>query len=199
MKLADESLVVTGDSARLQQMLVNLLLNGAKYTSVGGRVWVELTKESGEAVIRIRDNGVGIRTEMLEKVFDLFVQGDDTLHRSASGLGVGLTLVRSIADLHGGRVHAHSAGPGHGSEFVVRLPLAASAELPEVEGRRHSAGAPALKILIVEDNDDSRRMLSNILQLDGHEVQVASDGEEGLSAIHASVPRSQLWTSACRR
>jgi two-component system CheB/CheR fusion protein len=188
VKLPAEPLAVTGDSARLQQMLVNLLLNGAKYTSVGGRVWVELTKESGEAVIRIRDDGVGIRLEMLEKVFDLFVQGDDTLHRSTSGLGVGLTLVRSIATLHGGRVQAHSAGLGHGSEFVVRLPLAAAAELPEVEGRRHPASGPALKILIVEDNDDSRRMLEGLLKLDGHEVQVASDGEEGLSAIQRERP-----------
>jgi two-component system CheB/CheR fusion protein len=180
---AADGLVVSGDAARLQQMVVNLLMNGVKYTSPGGRVWVELAREGGEAVVRVRDTGVGIRAEMLEKIFDLFVQGDDTLHRHASGLGVGLTLVRSIAELHGGRVRAHSAGPGQGSEFVVWLPLMASVEPPAAEGPRSDSVGPPLKILVVEDNDDSRRMLETMLKLDGHDVCAARDGEEGLAAL----------------
>jgi two-component system CheB/CheR fusion protein len=182
-----EPLAVTGDAARLQQMVVNLLMNGVKYTPPGGRVCVELAREGGEAVIRVRDTGVGIRPEMLEKVFELFVQSDDTLDRPSSGLGVGLTLVRSIAELHGGRVRASSAGPGQGSEFAVWLPLAAVAELPPAAPPPPPAGAP-LKIVIIEDNDDSRRMLEAMLRLDGHEVRIARDGEEGLAAIRRERP-----------
>ncbi len=180
---AGEPLVMTGDAVRLQQMMVNLLMNAVKYTSPGGRVWVEMTGENGQAVIRIRDTGMGIRPEMLEKIFDLFVQADDTLHRSASGLGVGLTLVRSIAELHGGRVRAHSGGPGKGTEFVVWLPLTAADGVPSVEQARSAPVGPPMKILVIEDNDDSRRMLETMLKLDGHEVQAARDGVEGLAAI----------------
>jgi two-component system CheB/CheR fusion protein len=187
-RLPHEPVVVTGDPARLQQLLVNLLMNGIKYTPPGGRVGLELAKQNGEAVIRIRDTGMGIRSDMLEKVFELFVQGDDTLHRSTNGLGVGLTLVRSIAELHGGRVRAHSAGPGQGSEFVVWLPLAAVEDLPDLEGPDAVSARPPMKILVVEDNDDSRRMLETMLKLDGHEVRVARDGEEGLEAIRRERP-----------
>jgi two-component system CheB/CheR fusion protein len=165
-----------------------LLMNGVKYTPPGGRVELELARENGEAIIRVRDTGVGIPPEMLEKVFDLFVQADDTLHRSASGLGVGLTLVRSIALLHGGRVRAHSAGSGQGSEFVVWLPLDDSEALTASEGANTASTGPTMKILIVEDNADSRRMLETMLRLDGHEVCVACDGKEGLAAIRRDRP-----------
>jgi chemotaxis methyl-accepting protein methylase/signal transduction histidine kinase/chemotaxis response regulator CheB len=187
---ADEPLIVNGDFARLQQMVVNLLLNGAKYTPAGGCVRLEVAKENDEAVIRVRDNGVGIRPEMLEKVFELFVQADDNLHRSGSGLGVGLTLVRRIAELHGGRVRASSAGPGQGSEFAIRLPLAAAtdSDLLAPEPPKPALRKP-IKIVLVEDNDDSRRMLETVLQLDGHDVTVCRDGEEGLAAIRAHRPQ----------
>jgi two-component system, chemotaxis family, CheB/CheR fusion protein len=182
-RLPNGPVIVTGDPARLQQMLVNLLMNGAKYTPSGGRVELELAKETGEAVIRIRDNGVGIRPDMLEKVFELFVQSDDTLHRSTSGLGVGLTLVRSIAELHGGRVSAFSAGPEQGSEFVVRLPLAHGEVLPAEERTRSNSTPLPMRIVVVEDNNDSRRMLETMLKLESHEVRSAGDGEEGLATI----------------
>src|SRR5205085_6479291 len=112
-----------GDPARLQQIQVNLLGNAAKYTPPGGRVWYALGREGDRAVIRVRDTGAGIPADMLDKVFDLFVQGD-AADRGHDGIGVGLSLVRAIVGLHGGEVTAHSAGPGQGSEFVVRLPLA---------------------------------------------------------------------------
>lgn len=178
-----EPLVVTGDPARLQQMLVNLLMNAVKYTPKGGQVKLQLAQEDRNAVIRIRDTGVGIRPEMLEKVFDLFVQGHDTRYRPASGLGVGLTLVRTIAELHSGRVSASSKGPGRGSEFVVWLPLSSAKDLPAAEKPEALSGNSPVKVLVVEDNDDSRRMLETMLKLDGHEVYVARDGEEGLAAM----------------
>jgi two-component system CheB/CheR fusion protein len=187
VRRADKPLVVSGDTARLQQMLINLLMNAVKYTPPGGRVTVELDREGDHGIMRIRDTGVGIRPEMLDKVFDLFVQADNTLHRSASGLGVGLTLVRSIVELHGGRVQGRSAGPGQGSEFVVWLPLA-NVEAPPAEATHPDGFGPRRKILIVEDNDDSRRMLEMMLRLDGHEVSVARDGEEGLAALRRQVP-----------
>jgi two-component system CheB/CheR fusion protein len=191
VQLAQEPLAVHGDPARLQQILVNLLMNGVKYTPPGGRIRLDLAREGGEAVVRVRDTGMGIRPEMLEKVFELFVQADDSLHRTSSGLGVGLTLVKSIAELHGGRVRASSAGPGRGSEFVVWLPLAAAAGRAADTPKAAPPDPPA-KILIVEDNDDSRRMLETILKLEGHEVRAARDGEEGLAAIHRDPPTVAL-------
>ena len=117
-----DPLPVFGDSCRLQQMVVNLLMNAIKYTPSGGNVWLKLSSEGDHVTLRVKDTGVGIRPEMLEKVFDLFVQANETLHRSEGGMGVGLALVRTIAELHGGSVRAMSDGPGKGSEFVVGLP-----------------------------------------------------------------------------
>jgi two-component system CheB/CheR fusion protein len=187
-RVPEDPIVVTGDPARIQQMLVNLLTNGVKYTPAGGRVVLELARENGEAIIRVKDTGVGIHPEMLDKVFDLFVQADDTLHRSTSGLGVGLTLVRNIAELHGGRVRVFSAGPGQGSEFVVWLPLAGVESLLPTEAPSAASVKQPLKILVVEDNDDSRRMLETKLKLEGHAVHVARDGEEGVAAIRRYHP-----------
>lgn len=181
-------LMVLGDAVRLQQMLVNLLTNAAKHTPPGGEAWIELAREGQGAVIRVGDTGVGIRQENLERVFDLFVQLDEPPHRSPSGLGVGLTLVRSVAELHGGRVRAMSEGPGRGAQFVVWLPLAAAnrptvPDLPET-----SAPSEPMCILIVEDNEDSRRMLEAMLRLDGHQVLSASDGEQGLELLRQHRP-----------
>ena len=118
-----EPLFVEGDRVRLSQVVENLLANAAKYTPDGGRIAVILARQGDKAVVRIRDNGRGIPAEMLQSVFDLFVQSDDTLDRADGGMGVGLTLVRSLVELHGGSVTATSDGPGKGSEFVVSLPL----------------------------------------------------------------------------
>ncbi len=117
-------LPVDGDAARLHQVQANLLSNATKYSTAGGRVQFELRREDGDAVIRVTDNGRGIEPELLPRIFDLFVQGDQSIARSEGGLGIGLTLLRSLVELHHGEVEAHSDGAGRGSVFTVRLPLA---------------------------------------------------------------------------
>ena len=182
-----ELIPVSGDAARLQQMVVNLLTNAAKYTPAAGKVWLTLSAQAGEIVLTVKDTGVGIRPEMLEKVFEMFVQANETLDRSDGGVGVGLTLVRTIAELHGGSARATSDGPGRGTEFVIRLPR--GRESPTVETPAPLAPIIPTKVLIVEDNPDSRGMLQTILKLDGYEVFVAEDGERGLAEIFRLRPR----------
>ena len=175
-------LVVDGDLTRLQQIVVNLLTNAMKYTHAAGEIWLTAGWEEDEVVLRIRDTGEGIPTEMLDSIFDFFVQAGGTLDRSDGGMGVGLTLVRALVDMHGGTVKAHSSGPGRGSEFVVRLPgcsKPAAAAVPQGGPAQDATG----RILIIEDNADSREMLRSILELDGYSVEVAEDGLRGLEAI----------------
>lgn len=176
-----DALPVLGDTARLQQMFVNLLMNAAKYTRSGGNVRLSVEKVDEQIVIRVKDSGVGIRPEMLERVFDLFVQANETLDRAEGGMGVGLTLVRTIAEMHGGSVKALSDGQNKGSEFIVGLPL--SAEKPTTGTSSPPRSSRPATVVIVEDNADSRRMLEAMLKLDGYTVHTASDGNEGLSAI----------------
>lgn len=176
-------LIVQGDVMRLQQIHVNLLNNAMKYTPAGGKIWLTVRQEDQHAVIRVRDTGEGIPTDMLQSIFDLFVQAGGTLDRSDGGMGVGLTLVQKLVELHGGTVSAYSAGPGTGSEFVVRLPLASLAE----EDIRPTESEPALarsgRILVVEDNADSREMLKTLLELHGYQVEAAEDGRRGLEIL----------------
>lgn len=180
----DGPLLVEGDPTRLQQIQVNLLLNAAKYTPPGGRVWHTLAAEGEWAVIRVKDTGVGMPPEMLQKVFELFVQLDDVADRSG-GIGVGLTLVRAVVELHGGTVEAHSGGLGQGSEFVVRLPLApgpvSSPPAPVTSSRR-----PA--ILVVEDDPDIRQSMEALLALDGYPVRSVPDGLAALAELDREVP-----------
>jgi two-component system CheB/CheR fusion protein len=179
-------LPVSGDPARLQQIQVNLLTNAAKYTPDDGEVWYALSAQDGEAVIRVRDTGVGMTPEMLTRAFDLFVQSDQTLDRSDGGMGVGLTLVRAIVELHGGRVTAYSAGPGQGSEFVVRLPLAplpAAGALPPSPPSEAKPAAGPRRVLLVEDDADIRESVRSILTLDGHDVEAVGDGESALAVL----------------
>ncbi len=186
LRQSDEPLLVEGDAGRLHQAQVNLLTNAAKYTPDGGQVWFTLSREGGEAVVRVKDTGVGLSREMLAKVFDLFVQADETLDRAGGGLGVGLTMVRWIAELHGGRVEAHSDGPGTGSEFCIRLPLLArDGTRPEGPAAASPAAAPcpARTVLIVEDEADIRRSLQTLLEMDGYRVCVAADGAAALAAL----------------
>ncbi len=182
-----EPALVCGDGARLQQMLVNLLTNAAKYTPAEGQVRLSLASADGQVVLRVKDSGVGIRPEMLERVFDLFVQANETLDRAEGGMGVGLTLVRTIAEMHGGSVKAFSDGQRRGSEFVVQLPRCKEA-LPEEPALPGTAPERAT-LLIIEDNADSRRMLETILKLDGYTVYTAADGKEGLEALLRLRPR----------
>jgi signal transduction histidine kinase len=176
VSLPEEPIWLEADPARMEQVLANLLNNAAKYTDTGGKVWVTVEpSERGEAVIRVRDTGAGIPRDMLGKVFDLFSQVDRSLDRSQGGLGIGLTLVRSLVGLHGGSVRALSAGPGQGTELVVRLPVLPGAPQGGVE-KTASTDARRRRILVVEDNVDSAAALFELLRLWGHDVRVALDG-----------------------
>jgi two-component system CheB/CheR fusion protein len=179
---------VEGDRVRLQQMQVNLLTNAAKYTPQGGRISLSIHPDGDEVVIHVRDTGVGIPQEMLSQIFDMFVQCHNTLDRADGGMGVGLTLVRALVAIHGGSVTAQSAGPGQGSEFVVRLPLASAPLMDRSASLPSRVNEQGLKIVIVEDNPDSREMLQFLLQFDGYEVQGAHDGMEGLKLIIQTRP-----------
>jgi PAS domain S-box-containing protein len=191
--LPDAPVLVRGDLARLVQVIANLLTNAAKFTDAGGEIRLEVTAEGREAVIRVRDDGIGIPAELLPRIFDLFAQGDRALDRSQGGLGIGLTLVRQLVALHGGRVEARSEGPGKGSELVVRLPLSETAEgapgAPAEDGRRAGGG---LRVLVVEDNVDAADMLSLMLRLAGHETRVVHDGASAPDAAVAFLPHVVL-------
>ena len=180
------------DSVRLEQVVNNLLSNALKYTPAGGRVMVSLEQEESEAVLRVGDSGKGIAPEMLTRIFELFMQGDVAIDRSEGGMGIGLTLVRTLVELHDGTVRAYSSGPGNGSEFVVRLPL------PErVEPTPRQADAPItlarpLNIVVVDDNPDVRALLRAKLRKLGHDVQVAEDGLQAVDIVVASKPHVAL-------
>jgi CheY-like chemotaxis protein/anti-sigma regulatory factor (Ser/Thr protein kinase) len=183
--------VLHGDPVRLQQVVANLLTNAVRHSDPGGRVELVVRREDGHAVLSLRDHGTGIQAELLPKIFDLFVQSDQHLDRSRGGLGVGLTLVRRIVELHGGTVEARSEGAGKGSEFVVRLPLARGRELQPQD----QAGEPAAKrrrIVLVEDQADAREMLSLLLAAKGHEVTEAVDGPSALEEIARVRPDAAL-------
>jgi two-component system, chemotaxis family, CheB/CheR fusion protein len=188
-------LAVFGDPARLQQIQVNLLSNAAKYTQRGGHVQLSV-KQKGETVeVRVRDDGAGIPADMLASVFELFVQSHRTLDRSAGGLGLGLTIVRSLVAMHGGTVQALSDGEGKGSEFIVTLPLWDGVTIEEPPRSRSNGGDGALrslperaKVVIVEDNADSREAMCQLLELAGYDCQTAESGLEGLELIERTSP-----------
>ena len=193
--LPSETVRLEGDLTRLVQVVGNLLNNAAKYTNEGGHIWLEAAAEDGEAVLRVRDDGMGLSADLLPHVFDLFTQADRSLDRSQGGLGIGLTLVRQLVELHGGRVEARSDGPGQGSEFIVRLPAAAPPDTAESKGSAGEDTRPAsyaLKILVVEDNVDSAEMLSFVLKLGGHEVRMAHDGLAALETARDFQPQVVL-------
>jgi signal transduction histidine kinase len=176
-----EAVWVDADETRLDQIIGNLVSNAVKYTPAGGRVHVKVVPDGDSAVISVEDTGIGVEPSLLPHVFDLFVQGEDRLERSRGGLGIGLTLVRRLVELHGGTVAAVSAGPGQGSTFEVRLPRV---EPPHVTPAPTSGPGPArtrLHVLVVEDNDDAREMMRHLLGLAGHAVRDAADGVAGLS------------------
>lgn len=188
---------VEGDLTRLTQVVSNLLNNAAKYTDEGGHIELTAAEENGEAVIRVRDDGIGMPVELLPHVFSLFTQADRSLDRSQGGLGIGLTLVRNIVEMHGGRVAARSEGPGRGSEFIVRLPalrIADSGLRIEEDSAipQSTIGAPHLRVLVVEDNVDSAEMMAFMLKLGGHEVRMALDGPSSLEAACAFLPQVVL-------
>ncbi len=181
-----QSIWIEADAARLEQVFVNLLSNAAKYTDEGGRIDVELTRDANEAIVRVRDTGIGMEPDLLPHVFDLFAQGRRTLDRSQGGLGIGLSLVQRLLAMHGGSVGVEST-LGHGSTFTVRLPLLHPTDF-DASGEQSVATIPApraRKILVIDDNADAAHSLSLLLQTSGHSVLVAFDGEQALRAAEA--------------
>jgi signal transduction histidine kinase len=188
VQMPSQPLTVEGDRTRLAQVFANLVHNAAKYTDPGGYITLSLAAEGDEAVVRVRDNGIGLAPESIGAIFDMFVQVDRSLERQQAGLGVGLTLSRQLVGLHNGTITAKSEGVGKGSEFTVRLPLAgATLPEPKAQAPRPRAGQRR-RILLADDNADFASSLAAVLSARGHEVRVARDGAEALAAAAAFNP-----------
>ena len=195
--LPADAVYVDADSLRMAQVLSNLLNNAAKYTKPGGQIRLAAVSEGSEVVFRVRDNGIGIPPEMLSGIFDLFAQVDHSLDHSQGGLGLGLTLVRSLVEMHGGSVQALSEGLSRGSEFVVRLPIVDVSRVQTdtslaVAGKQVEFQEPprasSSRVLVVDDNVPSAQSLAKVLKLEGHEVQVAHDGATALESVRRFRP-----------
>lgn len=193
--LPDDSIHVHGDPNRLAQVVSNLLNNAAKFTPPGGKVEITLECEDGEAIVLVKDNGVGIPVEKQDQVFEMFSQVNDPLNRGNTGLGIGLTLVKSLVDLHDGSVEVHSEGAGQGSEFIVRLPMVGVCEespttiSPTKPPPMTKPAGSALRVLVVDDNAAAAYMLSRIVEALGNETKIASDGEQAIAAAEAFQPQ----------
>jgi two-component system CheB/CheR fusion protein len=184
---------VEADDTRLTQVVGNLLNNAAKYTEEGGEIWLSARQEDGEAVIRVRDNGIGIAPEMLPHLFEPFTQATRSLDRAQGGLGLGLTVVKRLVELHGGRVDVYSPGLGRGSEFIVRLRALSDSEIPAETGRPNGAAiALPRRVLIVDDNVDAAESLATVLRLSGHEVYTVHDGAAALTVAEDVRPEVVL-------
>lgn len=194
--LSQNPLCVDGDPIRLEQIVTNLLENAAKYTEPGGRIELELREQTGQVCLHVRDNGIGLASENLEAIFDLFTQLNAPLDRTTGGLGIGLTLVRRMLALHGGTIEARSAGLGHGAEFIVRLPIVWPKRVPKtathVDSTPAEREAPARRVLIVDDNADSADSLALAARSWGHEIAVARDGPSALAVAKSFQPECAL-------
>jgi CheY-like chemotaxis protein len=180
VSLSPQPIWLDADAARLEQVLVNLLTNAAKYTGEGGHIWLSVEQEGDECVLRLRDTGVGIAPELLPHIFDLFTQAERSLARSQGGLGIGLALAQRLTELHGGKVAVHSA-LGEGSEFVVRLPLAPTdAQPPPLSTETGQPATRPLRMLVVDDNVDAAEALGMLLKETGHDVRTAHEGPAAL-------------------
>ncbi len=181
--LPPESIVINADSARLEQVFSNLLINAAKYTPRGGEIGIGTARENSQAVIRVKDSGIGISPELLPRIFDLFVQERPSTGEEPAGLGLGLTIVRKVVELHDGTIEAHSAGRGQGSEFIVRLPLADKPAAQEKPRPPRTRTRHRKRILVVDDREEQTRSLRMLLERMGHEVHVAIDGPAALKTL----------------
>jgi PAS domain S-box-containing protein len=197
VEMPEEPIPVEGDAARLEQVFVNLLTNAAKYTEQGGQIAVVAELNETEAVVRVRDNGIGIRADLLPQVFELFRQLNPSLHRAEGGLGIGLNIVKNLVELHGGTVSATSEGPHRGSEFVVRLPRMTQ---PSHSSRHGSPTAPVaaarhapLRVMVVEDNADIAHSMVALVRHLGHEVELAHDGTAALELAQRFSPHVALF------
>jgi CheY-like chemotaxis protein len=187
VKLPEESVCIDGDLTRLAQVLSNLLNNAAKYTPSGGDIAISADIVRDAVLIRVRDNGIGMSPEMIPHIFEMFTQVDSSLERAQGGLGIGLTLVRLLVELHGGSVEARSEGLGAGSEFIVRLPLYGGPNprrnMQNINVAESRGSFTQRRILVVDDNSDAAESLSILLQLAGSEVHTSHDGIEALEAV----------------
>ena len=180
---------VMGDLIRLSQVVSNLLGNAAKYSTKPGRIQLLLRQDGAEAMVVVIDEGAGIPPELLPHIFDLFVQGDHTLARSQGGLGIGLTLVRRLIEMHGGSVSAQSLGVGHGSQFTIRLPALSPSTAPDERPEPSMPAGASRRVLVVDDNVDAANSIANVLELLGHKVQCVYDGPSALSAVDGFRPQ----------
>jgi PAS domain S-box-containing protein len=193
LSIAAPPAVVDGDATRLAQVVINLLTNAAKYTPEGGTIELRLSCNDGTAEISVRDNGIGLPASALATVFDMFSQLEPALERSKGGLGIGLALVRGIVELHGGSVHADSPGPGLGSTFTIRLPLAqGSVCAPSLQAPSRTAAPAQLRILVVDDNEDAAETLAMTLELHGCEVKTAATATRALEMLPGFAPAVAL-------
>jgi signal transduction histidine kinase/CheY-like chemotaxis protein len=186
--LPDRPVFLNGDATRLAQILSNLLNNAAKYTNRGGRVGLKATVDDRTLTLVVSDTGIGIAPDMLDTVFEMFVQVDSTLERSNAGLGVGLSLARKLVELHGGTIEAHSAGVGHGSQFVVRLPIVVEPELPAKPTPMSFISAETYRILLADDNVDFVNSIGALLTAMGHSVVITHNGTDALAAAKRFCP-----------
>jgi len=186
--LPDRPVFLNGDATRLAQILSNLLNNAAKYTNRGGRVGLKATVDDRTLTLVVSDTGIGIAPDMLDTVFEMFVQVDSTLERSNAGLGVGLSLARKLVELHGGTIEAHSAGVGHGSQFVVRLPIVVEPELPAKPTPMSFISAETYRILLADDNVDFVNSIGALLTAMGHSVVITHNGPDALAAAKRFCP-----------
>ena len=189
--LPDQPVWVHADAARLAQVIGNILSNASKFTTHDGRIQVLIESDGPQHIVRIRDDGIGITAEQLPHIFEMFVQGDTSLERTASGLGIGLTLVKTLVEMHGGSVEASSRGQGRGSEFVVRLPALTNVTRTEVastNGHTNGTSSHPRRVLIVDDNQDGATSLAGILELSGHSTQTTHDGEEAIRVAESFRP-----------
>ena len=189
--LPDDTICVEGDEVRLAQAVSNLLNNAAKFTPSGGTIALELRLDGSDAVISVSDNGIGIDTGDMDGIFRLFAQGRHTTERVQDGLGIGLSLVRTLVHLHGGGVAVRSDGPGKGSTFEIRLPTCAPevAAAPASDAAETPVASHRHRILVVDDNHDSADMLASLLEFAGHEVRTANDGGSAVTAARAFMPQ----------
>ncbi len=193
VSVPSEAIWVDADPNRLQQVFCNLLNNAAKYTDPGGKIELKVERLGNDAFIRVNDNGTGIVADMLPRIFDLFIQADRSLDRSQGGLGIGLTLVKRLVEIHGGTVEARSEGVGRGSEFTVRLSVVP--ELASIDRPIASEAVPSnngLRLLLAEDNQDTAETMAILLRKLGHEVEVVYDGSAALRAIQTFRPNVLL-------
>jgi CheY-like chemotaxis protein/two-component sensor histidine kinase len=195
VRMTREPLWLDADPARLAQVIGNVLNNATRYTDRGGHITLSVERDGPQVRITVRDNGIGIAADELGRIFEMFVQADVSHERSSGGLGIGLTLARRLVQLHGGRIDAHSDGPGRGSEFIIHLPLAEGRTLPmttTTDPIAPSVAAAPRRILVVDDNDDGAQTLAALLQVLGYDATVAHDGREAIELAERFSPHLVL-------